>query len=138
MAEEGGDGRRKQNCACVCPLQNVARLLPHGSHILAYGTLRYDGRALGSTMTARRLLVDIHTHVYLPRYANVLRARQHVPRIVERTNANGSKEERLVIFENEPISGRPIGPQYWDLNEKLKFMNNHEIDVSFIRCVNDY
>lgn len=88
-----------------------------------------------TTTTTRRLLVDIHTHVYLPRYANLLRARQHVPRILQRTNANGSKEERLVIFENEPISGRPVGPQYWDLNEKLKFMNNHGIDISFIRCV---
>jgi len=89
-------------------------------------------------MSARKLLVDIHTHVYLPRYANVLRARQHVPRILERTNVNGSKEERLVIFENEPISGRPVGPQYWDLNEKLKFMNKHEIDISFISSANPW
>lgn len=87
--------------------------------------------------TVKRLLVDVHTHVYLPRYANVLRARQQVPRILERVNAQGVKEERLVIFENEPISGRPVGPQYWDFNEKLAFMNKHGIDISFVRCVAD-
>ena len=62
-------------------------------------------------MAAKRLLVDIHTHVYLPRYANVLRSRSVVPRIVERASAQGGTEERLVIFPDEPISGRPVGPQ---------------------------
>ena len=62
-------------------------------------------------MAVKRLLVDIHTHVYLPRYANVLRSRSVVPRIVERASAQGGTEERLVIFPDEPISGRPVGPQ---------------------------
>lgn len=62
-------------------------------------------------MAAKRLLVDIHTHVYLPRYANVLRSRNVVPRIVERASAQGGTEERLVLFPDEPISGRPVGPQ---------------------------
>lgn len=72
----------------------------------------------------RRLLVDIHTHVYLPRYARLLllitrvfifsyngsssflRDRSTVPRIFTRGN-----EERLLILEDEPSTGRPIGPQ---------------------------
>ena len=67
-------------------------------------------------MAVRRLLVDIHTHVYLPRYASVLRARTEVPRIVERkrlptATSPSVTEERLVIFKDEPISGRPVGPQ---------------------------
>lgn len=58
-----------------------------------------------------RLLVDVHTHVYLPRYANMLRSRSSVPRILERTGALGSKEERLLILDHEPSGGRPVGSQ---------------------------
>ncbi|KAI5118771.1 hypothetical protein M0805_005652 [Coniferiporia weirii] len=91
-------------------------------------------------MAAKRLLVDVHTHVYLPRYANVLRSRTSVPRIVERANPNvqGSTEERLVILDDEPISGRPIGPQYWDRTEKLKFMDKHGIDLSIVSSANPW
>lgn len=63
-------------------------------------------------------LVDVHTHVYLPRYAEVLRSRSAAPRILTQ---NG--EERLVILENEPSGGRPVGPQYWAREEKLRFMD---------------
>jgi aminocarboxymuconate-semialdehyde decarboxylase len=70
-------------------------------------------RALGTnptatTMTslARTLLVDIHTHVYLPRYVSFLRSRSVVPRIVKK-----GSEERLVILDDEPSGGRPVGPQ---------------------------
>ena len=63
-------------------------------------------------MAAHRLLVDVHTHVYLPRYASFLRARTAAPRIFSRTNsANGKSEERLLILDNEPSGGRPVGPQ---------------------------
>ncbi len=44
-------------------------------------------------------------------------------------------EERLLILENEPSGGRPVGPQYWDRQEKLRFMDLHGIDISFVRCV---
>lgn len=62
-------------------------------------------------MATRKLLVDIHTHVYLPRYADFLRSRSNVPRIFSRTNNLGEQEERLLILENEPTAGRPIGAQ---------------------------
>lgn len=54
----------------------------------------------------RNLLVDIHTHCYLPRYAAFLRSRERVPRIF----TLGSKQ-RLLILEDEPSTGRPVGPQ---------------------------
>ena len=76
-------------------------------------------------------LVDIHTHVYLPRYAQVLRSRATVPRILTREDG----EERLVILDNEPSGGRPVGPQYWAREEKLRFMDLHGIDISVVRCV---
>ena len=62
-------------------------------------------------MAARRLLVDIHTHVYLPRYASFLRSRANAPRIFTRTNDAGEQEERLLILDNEPSGGRPVGAQ---------------------------
>ena len=63
-------------------------------------------------MSAQRLLVDIHTHVYLPRYAAFLRSRNAVPRIFTRTSPeSGKPEERLLILDDEPSTGRPIGAQ---------------------------
>lgn len=62
-------------------------------------------------MASRKLLVDIHTHVYLPRYASFLRSRTSVPRIFTRTTPEGLQEERLLILENEPSGGRPVGAQ---------------------------
>lgn len=61
---------------------------------------------------AQKFLVDVHTHVYLPRYAQVLRSRSTAPRILTRHSGPDSKpEERLVILENEPSGGRPVGAQ---------------------------
>lgn len=66
-------------------------------------------------MAAKKLLVDIHTHVYLPRYASVLRSRTSVPFI--RTDPS-TQQERLLILDHEPSGGRPVGPQYWDREGK--------------------
>ncbi len=62
-------------------------------------------------MCAQRLLVDIHTHVYLPRYAAFLRSRTSVPRIFTRNSLEGKSEERLLILDDEPSGGRPVGAQ---------------------------
>ena len=67
-------------------------------------------RKLGN-MALRSLLVDVHTHIYLPRYASVLRSRSDVPRIFRRTTPSGQSEDRLLILDNEPSGGRPMGPQ---------------------------
>jgi len=63
---------------------------------------------------ASRMLVDIHTHVYLPRYAAVLRSRSSVPFIRSSITPDGKTDERLLILDHEPSGGRPVGPQYWD------------------------
>ena len=64
-------------------------------------------------MSTRKLLVDVHSHVYLPRYASFLRARAVAPRIFSRPvpGEPGAEEDRLVILDNEPSGGRPVGPQ---------------------------
>ena len=74
----------------------------------------------------RSLLVDIHTHVYLPRYASLLRKRSVVPRIIQQTTPKGAVDERLLILNHEPSGGRPVGPQvsrsciWWLINEERK------------------
>ncbi|KAH7914434.1 amidohydrolase 2 [Hygrophoropsis aurantiaca] len=83
-------------------------------------------------------LVDVHTHVYLPRYAAELRARTVAPRILNWVNSAGQTEERLLILDGEPSAGRPVGPQYWDRDEKLQFMRKHEINISFVSSANPW
>jgi aminocarboxymuconate-semialdehyde decarboxylase len=85
---------------------------------------------MSTSFLSKRLLVDVHTHVYLPRYAALLRSRSLPPRI---TLNDQTKEERLHILAHEPSGGRPVGPQYWDRDVKLQFMDRHDIDVSIVR-----
>ncbi|KAG6336539.1 hypothetical protein ID866_2561 [Astraeus odoratus] len=91
-----------------------------------------------STVTSPAPVVDVHTHVYLPRYAAELRARRLAPRILTRTGTDGKPEERLLILDGEPGSGRPVGPQYWDREEKLEFMKRHQINISFVSSANPW
>ncbi|KAG8928305.1 hypothetical protein FRC02_007087 [Tulasnella sp. 418] len=51
---------------------------------------------------------------------------------------NGLQEDRLLILEDEPSGGRPVGPQYWDRDEKLAFMDRHEIDISVVSTANPW
>ncbi|KAJ7178945.1 hypothetical protein C8R46DRAFT_1159667 [Mycena filopes] len=77
---------------------------------------------------ALAMLVDVHTHVYLPRYCSLLRSRTSVPRILASTR-DGKPDDRLLILDHEPSGGRP---------EKIKFMNLHGIDLSIVRSVSQY
>jgi len=85
-----------------------------------------------------RLLIDVHNHLYLPRYASLLRSRQVAPRILSRTTPQGGTEERLLILDDEPSGGRPVGPRYWDREVKLKFMDQHGIDISIVSPANPW
>ncbi|KAF8557025.1 amidohydrolase 2 [Imleria badia] len=89
-------------------------------------------------LSARTPTVDVHTHVYLPRYAAELRARSSAPRIYRRTGADDQPEERLLILDGEPGVGRPVGPQYWERDQKLLFMKRHDIDISFVSSANPW
>ncbi|KAJ7498722.1 amidohydrolase 2 [Mycena latifolia] len=82
-------------------------------------------------------LVDIHTHVYLPRYCSLLRSRTSVPRILTSTR-DGKPDDRLLILDHEPSGGRPVGHQYWDRDEKIKFMDRHGIDLSVVSSANPW
>ena len=62
-------------------------------------------------MSLRRLVVDAHSHLYLPRYVSALRSRSTPPRILTRKTPSGQNEDRLLILDDEPSGGRPVGPQ---------------------------
>ncbi|KAJ7368509.1 amidohydrolase 2 [Mycena albidolilacea] len=80
-------------------------------------------------------LVDVHTHVYLPRYAALLRSRTTLPRIIT-SSREGKPDDRLFILDRD--TGRPVGSQYWDRDEKLKFMDRHGIDMSVVSSANPW
>src|ERR1700704_3435580 len=82
--------------------------------------------------------IDVHTHVYLPRYVQVLRERGVVPRIVKRGG-----EERLIILPDEDkeattAAGRPLGSEYYDPARKIAFMDRHGIAKSVLSLANPW
>lgn len=88
-------------------------------------------------------IVDIHTHVYPPTYISLLRSRTTVPYI--RTFPDAPSSSRLIILpgEDDPSTpstsrGRPIGPEYYDITQKIAFMDMHKIDTSVISLANPW
>jgi len=83
-------------------------------------------------------LIDVHTHMYLPRYVALLRQRRQIPRIVAR-----EKGERLIILPDEEAdtstsAGRPIGSEFYEVSRKLAFMDKHGIAVSVVSSANPW
>jgi aminocarboxymuconate-semialdehyde decarboxylase len=70
-------------------------------------------------------VVDVHSHLYPRAYLERLKQRTEIPRLV---GSNG--DERFVIFPEEigAAGGRPMGPEYWDVDAKLDAMKRHGID----------
>ncbi|KAK4546341.1 hypothetical protein LTR36_002018 [Oleoguttula mirabilis] len=86
-------------------------------------------------------VVDVHTHMYPPVYMDLLRARDKVP-YVKSFPDDPAAGDRLVILPAEDTTstsrGRPIGAEYYDVKEKLAFMDRHHIDVSVISLANPW
>lgn len=87
-------------------------------------------------------IVDIHTHVYPPSYLSLLRARTSLPYILD---LPAPAPPRLVILPSDDDSslapssrGRPIGPEYSSISEKLRFMSSHNITTSVISLANPW
>lgn len=88
-------------------------------------------------------IVDIHTHIYPPSYVDLLRSRKTVPYV--RTFEDAPDSSRLIILpgEDDPSTpstsrGRPIGPEYYDIKQKIAFMDQHKIDKSVISLANPW
>jgi aminocarboxymuconate-semialdehyde decarboxylase len=84
-------------------------------------------------------VVDIHTHVYPPSYIELLKARSSIPYI---RSFPPSPTLRLVILPAEDTEstsrGRPVGPEYYDINRKIEFMDTHSVDISVISLANPW
>jgi predicted TIM-barrel fold metal-dependent hydrolase len=83
-------------------------------------------------------LIDVHTHMYLPRYVALLRQRRQLPYIVSRGHG-----ERLIILPDEEAdrstsAGRPIGGEFHEVGRKLAFMDTHNIAISVVSPANPW
>jgi aminocarboxymuconate-semialdehyde decarboxylase len=89
--------------------------------------------------TKKSPIVDIHTHVYPPSYIDLLKSRDTIPYI---RSFPPSEKLRLVILPAEDTEstsrGRPVGAEYYDIKEKIKFMDLHSIDISVISLANPW
>lgn len=87
-------------------------------------------------MTSPRL-IDVHSHIYPRSYVDLLLGRTEIPRVAR----HGGKEY-FVIFEEEqaagPGGGRPFDQTYWDLGEKLKFMDANGIERTIVSLGNPW
>ena len=88
------------------------------------------------------VIVDVHTHVYPQSFVSLLSSRKDVPLI---RKFGDSDTLRLVILPGEddaskPLEerGRPVGPNYWNINRKIQFMNDHHIDISVVSLANPW
>lgn len=81
-------------------------------------------------------VVDIHTHVYLPAFVELLGARKMIAYIRKISNSDTA---RLIILpdEDDPTTpstslGRPVGAEHWNVGEKLASVDVHGIDMSIV------
>jgi aminocarboxymuconate-semialdehyde decarboxylase len=88
-------------------------------------------------------VVDIHTHMYPPPYINLLKSRHSVPCI--RSFSDDPSDLRLIILpgEDSPTNsstsrGRPVGPEYWNVDHKIAFMDRHGISTSVLSLANPW
>lgn len=91
-------------------------------------------------------VVDIHMHMYPPSYVKLLEARADTPLV--RTFAQ-APEPRLVVLEAEArelkraardktAPGRLLTVHFTSLEQKVRFMDRHRIDVSIVSLANPW
>jgi aminocarboxymuconate-semialdehyde decarboxylase len=82
-------------------------------------------------------VIDVHSHVYPASYLQLLSERTEIPRVVR--DRNGA---RIVTFPEEADApqpgGRPITREFWDLESKLSFMDEHGIDRALVTLGNPW
>jgi predicted TIM-barrel fold metal-dependent hydrolase len=76
-------------------------------------------------------LVDVHSHVYTPAYADYLRRRDLPPRVEAR-----SGQERFVLFPGD--TGVWFGPDFTSVDAKLAFMDAHGVGRSVLSLGNPW
>ncbi len=118
---------------------------PFSSSSSSSASSRCDSTSAASWLRDRPLAVDVHTHVYLPRYMDILRGRaaaRAIPYVVS-APGSGSAAERMVILPGEDEeksidAGRPLGSEYFDVRRKLAFMDRHGVQASVLSTANPW
>ncbi len=82
-------------------------------------------------------IVDVHCHLYPLEYIELLEQRNVIPRII---NRSGSREFLIFPEEDGPngVGGRPMGNEYFDLKQKIEFMNQTGIQTSVVSLGNPW
>jgi len=89
--------------------------------------------------SGRTPVVDIHTHIYPPSYISLLKSRSSIPYIRAFPPFEGLRLVILPAEDTESTSrGRPVGPEYYDIANKISFMDTHHIDISVISLANPW
>jgi aminocarboxymuconate-semialdehyde decarboxylase len=83
-------------------------------------------------------VIDVHTHLYPPRYMELMRERSDAPRVARRDG-----NDYLVILPGQDKgdhsgSGRLMDRSYWSPEAKLEFMDQSGIDVSVLSLANPW
>lgn len=82
-------------------------------------------------------IIDVHSHIYPGSYLDHLESRQSIPRVVRRGN-----ERLFAIFPEEVAvggdGGRPMGREFWSLEEKLTYMQTNGIDRTVVSLGNPW
>lgn len=83
------------------------------------------------------VIIDIHSHYYPVSYLEFLRQRQDPPNIVKRDG-----DERLLMYPDQAASATPKGaklsPEYFDIQAKLRYMDEHGVDGALISLGNPW
>jgi aminocarboxymuconate-semialdehyde decarboxylase len=82
--------------------------------------------------------IDVHTHLYPRLYIDAMKRRGPgaLPRIEGEIGS-----ERFIIFPEEaerPGAGRPMGPEFWEVDAKLSFMDRFGIERSVVSLGNPW
>lgn len=95
----------------------------------------------------RSKVVDVHTHLYPEGYWRMLQSRGTIPCV---RTYDGVPDPRLIVLPAEsdlldkagkdgaPLPGRPLTKDFYDIGQKLRFMDTHKIDVSVISLPNPW
>jgi aminocarboxymuconate-semialdehyde decarboxylase len=82
-------------------------------------------------------IIDIHCHLYPLEYIELLEKRQTIPRVIKR-----GEEREFLIFPEEDgpngVGGRPMGNEYFDLDQKIKSMDEMGIQTSVVSLGNPW